>query len=143
MVAKKNEKSTDVVKAKDWSSVTSWEAATAEFQYVADAADAFGDGVKLVKDKHTLIDQEFMVLEIREVQDKNTFAEYVNILAIARNGNKFCFNDGSTGVAQQARDWVQRTGQTGGIYCQRGLRVSEYEVEVDGRLQKAETFYFA
>lgn len=145
MVARKaaqNETSTEVVAKKDWSAVTSWDSAAAKFQYVEDAANAFGDGVKLV-DKAQLIDQEFMVLEIREVMDKKSFQEYVNILCIARNGNKFCFNDGSTGVAKQAREWVSRTGQTGGIYCQNGLRVSEYDVEVDGKTTRARTYYFA
>lgn len=138
-------KSKTVEKKRDWSAVTSWEAAAAAFQgNIADSVDLFGDGIKLVE-KKDLIDREFMLLECREVYSKKTGElEYLNFLCILRNGNKFCFNDGSTGCMKQAQDIAERTGSLPeGVYCQRGLRSSTYEVEVDGKLQEATTFYFA
>lgn len=146
MVARKSAQdetvTAEVVVKKDWSSVTTWESATTQFQYIADSNDAFGDGVRLV-DKSKLIGVEFLVLEMKEVQDKKSFKSYWNILVILRNGNKACFNDGSTGVAKQAEEWIARTGQTGGIYCEKGLRLSEYMVEIDGKSELAKTYYFA
>lgn len=146
MVAKNSAKSTVVVVKTDWSEVTSWEAAAAAFQGdIQDATDVFGDGVKLVQ-KSQLVDREFMVLEMREVADKKTGALYWNVLGILRNGNKFCFNDGSTGVAKQCEEYIARTGRTGGVYCEKGLRVSQYQVEDPQRpgvMLDAETYYFA
>lgn len=145
MVAKNSAKSTDVVKAKDWSNVTSWDQAAAAFDgQITDSVNVFGDGVKLV-DKAKLVDTEFILLETREVYNKKTGElDYFNFLGILRNGNKFCFNDGSTGCMKQAQEFEAKNGSLpAGIYCQRGLRSSTYEVEVDGKLTEATTYYFA
>jgi hypothetical protein len=134
-----------VEKKRDWTGVDSWDAAVAAFQgNIQDSVNTFGDGVKLVEKKE-LIDREFILLECRPVYNKKTGElDYLNFLCIARNGNKFCFNDGSTGCMRQAQEIEERTGELPeGIYCQRGLRSSTYEVEVDGKLQEATTYYFA
>jgi len=148
MVAKNSaqgEKSTDVVAKTDWSQVDSWDKAIAHFKgQVADSAEVFGDGVKLVE-KSLLEGQEFILLECREVFNKKTGArDYINFLVVGRNGAKACFNDGSTGCMAQADTYKDTRGSfPSGIYCQKGLRSSTYEVEVDGKMQEATTYYFA
>lgn len=143
--AQQSEGGKAVAVKRDWSAVDSWEAAAAAFNgQIQDSTNVFGDGVKLVE-KKDLIDREFILLECREVYSKKTGElEYLNFLIIARNGNKACFNDGSTGCMRQAQQYQEMHGEyPAGIYCQHGLRVSEYEVEVDGKLQEASTYYFA
>lgn len=149
MVAKNSAQahSTEVVKM-DWSAVDSWEKASAYFQsqgiMIEDSVNVFGDGVKLVE-KKDLVDREFILLETREVYSKKTGElEYFNFLIMLRNGNKACFNDGSTGCMRQAQEYAEKNGNLPtGIYTQRGLRFSTYEVEVDGKPQEATTYYFA
>lgn len=137
--------SAEVVVKTDWSTIESWDAAIAHFKgEIADSTLVFGDGVKLVEKKQ-LEGIEFMLLECREVFNKKTNErDYINFLVIARNGNKACFNDGSTGCMAQADAYKETRGSfPQGIYCEKGLRSSTYEVEIDGKLQEATTFYFA
>lgn len=144
MVSKSESKAVEV--RKDWSSVSSWEDAVAEFggpNGITNAAEAFGDGSELLQ-KDALVGKEFMVLDWSYVTDLDTGREYVNVLVINRQGQKARFNDGSTGVYRQCKDYEDRYGgKQGGIYCPKGLRVSEYTTEVDGKSQKARTFYFS
>jgi hypothetical protein len=54
---------------------------------------------------------------------------------------KFIFIDGSTGVYQQLKDYSTEYGSYGGVFFPKGLRKSEYEKEVDGKMINATTFY--
>jgi len=142
MVTKAESKAVEV--RKDWGSVSSWDDAVNEFGgQIVNSAEAFGDGSVLLQ-KDELVGKEFMVLDWDYVTDMDTQHEYVNVLVINRQGQKARFNDGSTGVYQQCKDYEDRYGgKHGGIYCTKGLRVSEYTVEIDGKSQKARTFYFS
>lgn len=137
--------STEVEVKTDWSGVDSWDKAIAHFKGdLAESTIVFGDGVKLIE-KAKLEGVEFILLECREVWNRKTGErDYINFLVMGRNGAKACFNDGSTGCMAQADGYKQTRGAfPAGIYCEKGLRSSTYEVEVDGKIQEATTFYFA
>lgn len=129
----------------DWGAVTTWEAAIAEFGIgeIIPAADAFGDGSQLTDNKDELCGVAFLVLDWRYVTDPQTDRQYVNVLVMLKESQtKVRFNDGSTGVADQCRAFEEKRGKRGGIYCPRGLRRSDYTVEIDGKKQAATTYYF-
>lgn len=137
MVAKsKDEASTDVVKA-DFSHVNTWDDAFGEVGTPVYSADVFGDGFPLVE-KEKLIGMEFVMLDFSYVKVGDSNKEYVNVRAMRRDGVKFCFNDGGTGVKAQCGEFEQQYGRRGGLVATRGLRVSRYMYEGD----KAETYYF-
>ncbi len=146
MVAKKSE---DVVAVPatspeiNWVTVDSWDAAVNAFPTIIPASVAFGDGSTMIENKKTLIGMEFIVLDWRFVVDSATNREYVNVLIMNRTGDKGRFNDGSTGIAEQCRQYEEAFGRRGGIHCQRGLRVSEYNYTNEkGEVSLARTFYF-
>lgn len=125
MVAKKE---AEVAVRQDFSHVNSWDDAFAHFgSQVTNAAEAFGDGSVLVKDKMELVGKKFFILDWTYNKAGRGNQVYVNVLAIAENGNRFRFNDGSTGIRDQLMKYEDETGQRGGIMCSNGLRASEYE----------------
>lgn len=139
----------EIVVKTDWSAVQNWDDVLAHFGAtgIVDAAEAFGDGSTLLTsaEKELLVGKQFVVLEFRFITDETTNREYVNVLAMTRADNaKFRFNDGSTGIYAQCKDYFEKTGFTGGIYCRTGLRKSEYIAELpDGSRTPATTYYFA
>jgi hypothetical protein len=138
MVAKsKDEASTDVVKT-DFSTVNSWEEAFDKVGVPVYSADIFGDGFPLI-DKSKLLGLEFVMLDFSYVKASDvTEKVYVNVRAMRRDGVKFCFNDGGTGVMAQCAEFENQTGRRGGLVASRGLRVSRYTNEHGD----AETYYF-
>ena len=54
---------------------------------------------------------------------------------------KFIINDGSTGILAQLKEYSERTGSQRGLFVEKGLRASDYRVEIDGKEQPATTFY--
>lgn len=55
---------------------------------------------------------------------------------------KFVINDGSTGIMEQLREFTNRTGQSQGMFAERGLRASDYTYTDDDGIDKpATTFY--
>lgn len=76
-------------------------------------------------------------------------AEYVSAQGVRMdNGEKFTLVDMSTGIKRQLEEVTERRLAQGlhaynGLIVEKGLRVSEYEVEVNGKTIKAETWYLA
>jgi hypothetical protein len=145
MVAKGERNSVEV--SVDWGSVTSWEAAVSVIgdSNIVPSTVAFGDGSVLLEDKDVLIGAEFMVLDWNYVKNKTTGEDaYVNVLVMNRAGSKVRFNDGGTGVFKQCKEFEAMHGRRGGVYCNKGLRRSDYQVD-DGKggLMEATTYYFA
>lgn len=62
--------------------------------------------------------------------------DYVSVHAIQQDENgkaiKLVINDGGTGICRDLRKYTEKTGRMGGVFCRRGLRVSEYDTVLDG-----------
>ena len=109
---------------------------------ILDSSRIFGDGSEFIKDKERLVNVPFLVLEWKFITDEKTGNEYVNVLIMNGQGNKARFNDGSTGVYAQLKQVTQEYGVIG-LQVKNGLRKSEYDKEVDGKMQKAVTYYLS
>ena len=109
---------------------------------VLSSQNVFGDGAEFIKEKDKLVGVPFLVLDWRENTDPATGNKYVNVLIMNATGSKARFNDGSTGVYAQLKKVHEEYGVIG-IECRFGLRKSEYTIEVDGKPQKASTYYLA
>lgn len=110
------------------------------------AADQeLGDGFALLnkEQKNLLCGVPLLLLEWKF--RGGDFGNFVTLRVIARNPDgsvsKYIVNDGSTGIAEQLADYQQNTARTGGMFVGKGFRRSDYEVEIDGELRGASTFY--
>lgn len=138
MVANTKAATSAEVAKKDFTDVVTWDDAFAAVGVPVYSADIFGDGFPLV-DKEKLLGLEFVMLDFSYVKaSEESEKEYVNVRAMRRDGVKFCFNDGGTGVMAQCAEFEAQTGRRGGLVASRGLRVSRYIYNGD----KATTFYF-
>lgn len=140
------ESSGEVVKGIQWGQINDISAARTALEQaygaVLDSSVLFGDGSEFLKDKDVLVGSPFVVCDFRFVTDEKTGNEYVNVLIMGRDGSKARFNDGGTGVYAQLKQVHQEYGVIG-IQCKNGLRKSEYEKEVDGKTQRAVTYYLS
>lgn len=138
MVAKSKDDTSAAVAKRDFSAVNTWDEAFNEVGMPVYSADVFGDGFPLIE-KEKLLGLEFVVLDFSYVQAaEGSVKQYANIRCMRRDGVKFCFNDGGTGVMAQCAEFEEKYGRRGGLVASRGLRVSRYMYEGD----KAETWYF-
>lgn len=141
--------STEVeVKGVDWGKIDSLDAARAalleQYGNVLESSVLFGDGAEFIKDKNELLNVPFLILEWKFVKDPDTGNDYVSVLVMhAVTGTKGRFNDGSTGIYAQLRQVTNEYGINGGVAVKHGLRKSTYDKEVDGKMQKATTFYLS
>lgn len=112
---------------------------------VEDAADAIGDGFILLDDKRKL--ENVPLIFITWSESTGEQGEYTVARVVARMENatvgKFVVVDGSeTGIHYQLKEYSRtHGGKVGGLTAIGGLRISDYEVEIDGKKQKASTAY--
>lgn len=150
MVAKKSAESEpvsgEVVPSIEWGKIDNPQdarrALEAAHGAVLSSSTVFGDGSEFIKEKDRLVNVPFLILDWHFNMDPATEREYVNVLVMNAAGDKARFNDGSTGVYAQLKKVTEEFGVVG-IECKFGLRKSEYEVEINGKKQKASTFYIA
>lgn len=72
--------------------------------------------------------------------------EFVSALCVTTDSSgsitgKYVVNDGSTGIYQQLREYTDDKHVTQGLFAPKGLRRSDYTVEVNGKDIEATTFY--
>lgn len=115
--------------------------ATEVYGAVTLAAEVLGDGFELLKDKDKLVNVPFIILNYSFHKDEKTGQEYAVVRLVTINDQKVIITDGGTGIYAQLRDLSAR-GINGAIGVN-GLRVSEYEVEVDGKSSVAKTHYLS
>lgn len=146
MVAKKQESGVPEIVQPDWTSVMDWDAAIAAAPEIYHSTHALGDGSRFIENKDDLMEKgEFLILDWREVTDKKTLNEYLNVLAIFREGNvKVRFNDGSTGIARQLREWQDKMeGRKVPLHCVNITR-SDYTIpdpRDESKFISATTYY--
>lgn len=126
----------------DWSKITDLAEARAALGTVVSASEVLGDGSEFITDKNLLVKSPFLILDWRFVIDEETKREYVNVLIMGTNGEKARFNDGGEGVYKQLKRVSEESGKVG-IQCKSGLRRSDYTTEVNGKSQKATTYYLS
>jgi hypothetical protein len=91
--------------------------------------------------KDDLIDVPFLIVDIR-VNPNGEFGEFVSVCGLLEDPERrpFVINDGSTGLAEQAKGLVNG-GRRAGILVKGGLRKSEYmyqATDLDGNPMKDE-----
>lgn len=122
-----------------------WEQAAEIMGSEVEKASEFGDGFTLLDErgKDNLVGVPFVVIAFNLNESKqyggNTFA---SVRLITKDNKRLVFNDGGTGIVPFLQDFLKKTGRNYGLIAQRGLRVSEYEVEVNGKTIEAKTYYF-
>lgn len=120
-------------------------AALADHGVEIESWDDYGTGFNVV-DKSRLVGVPFRILEWKE-NDGGDYGTFVSVLLVTGNNEKIVINDGSTGVAEQLHKVAERRIAKGralpfaGLDVPRGLRVSEYDKEIDGKITKARTYY--
>lgn len=131
------------IRQTDLSNIVSFEQAiqAAEDTFGALISSAeLGDGFARV-DKMSLVGNTFVILDIK--YGDGDYSQFSIIRGITKDNRKFFITDGSTGLNEQIVELVKKYQRTGGILCNGGLRVSEYEY-TDPNTQKtspAKTFY--
>jgi hypothetical protein len=126
----------------------------------AEAMDAFGDaGVIELEQEWKLVDKEqlvgipFLIHSFRFSHGVGENGEKVSVQIITPDDKRLVFNDGSTGVYDQLLEIFEGKGRSGGVLCERGLRVSDYYYDPKGRgdiskepktgYEKGSTYYIA
>ncbi len=105
------------------------------------AEKELGTGFRVLNgpDKDRLLGVSFIILSMDF--NEGDQGAFVSFLCVTENGGKFIVNDGSTGVYKQLDEYRLRGGKPGGLLVNGGLRKSEYDKEIDGRMTKAVTYY--
>jgi hypothetical protein len=123
----------------DFAAVKTWEDASNLPTGILLSTHALGDGSVLIEKEQLLNAGEFIVLDWREVTDKKTGNTYLNVLVMNRQNQKARFNDGSTGIARQLREYEAEYGRIP-LHCQ-GVHKSEYITVIDGKDTYGITYY--
>jgi hypothetical protein len=103
------------------------------------ASETLGDGFALLEsgEKDRLIGTDMILLDW--TFSKGDFdAEFVSVRLVTRDGSRYIVNDGGTGICAQLRDYTDRSGVTGILRVERGLRKSTYQNEYT---QNGVTYY--
>lgn len=137
-------KATPIINTNDLRAIDSFEAAVALAKEthgdLAIASQELGDGFTLLgkSDKSRLCGVPLIFVQWQFAQsdfvDKATGekGEFVVARVVTKDGGKFVLIDGGFGVAQQLREFTERTGKHGGLVVERGLRKYDGENEEHG-----------
>lgn len=99
--------------------------------------DQFGP---ILEDKGKLVGVPFVIVYFDEYA--GDYGKFVSMWVITANDDRYIINDGSSGLSDQLRTLKEQKGITAGIACKHGLRVSEYDKELDnGSTVHAKTYY--
>jgi hypothetical protein len=106
--------------------------------------DILGDGFTLIENKKQLVGIEFIVVNHRFVKGDHGDGGYSIVHVMTRDGRKVLFLDGGSGIHAQFTELHTRgmLGQSA-LHVPGGLRESNYETMIDGKMQAATTFYLS
>jgi hypothetical protein len=101
---------------------------------VESAGDLLGDGFEQV-DKKDLINRTFIIVDAQVSMSKEYIgADFSIVRLIDQGGKKMFFTDGSTGINEQIKMLIaRRKGGAAGVICVKGLNVSTYPIDGDGK----------
>lgn len=108
---------------------------------ITDAEKELGTGFRVLNgpDKDRLLGVTFLILSMDF--NEGDQGAFVSFLCVTEENGKYVVNDGSTGIYKQLEEYSMRGGKPKGLLVNGGLRKSEYEKEIDGRMTKAVTYY--
>lgn len=92
---------------------------------VSDVSEELGNGFTLISNKGKLVGVPFIVLSCGF--NEGDYGDYVTVAAVTKSGDKYIFNDGSSGVFSQMFELVRTLRRTGGFVVPGGLRDNEYD----------------
>lgn len=121
--------------------------ATATFGGVIDASTEIGSGFVMLTSKDRLVNEPFVILSFSFHEgdylrgDTGEKGFFVAVMLVTKRNERFVMIDGGAGIYSQLDDFYVRTSRSGGMLVNMGLRKSEYETEIDGRMQPATTYY--
>ena len=140
MATKTEPKALDLYREKGVPAELTFDAMLGKLREQGDLADPsiLSDGFTLLKDKEQLVGRPFLALSWTFRQ--GDMGEYCSVELVTAQNERLVINDGSTGVCAQLRKLTDE-GEDRALLVTRGLRVSEYEKEIGGKVTKARTFY--
>lgn len=104
------------------------------------AAEEIGDGFKLLDNKDQLCGVAFIA--VTWDFHNGDHGEFVSVKLMTRDGTKYIVNDGSTGIRDQLTAYTNKKGTQGGLFCEKGLRRSDYKyTDPEGKESNATTYY--
>lgn len=92
--------------------------------------------------KEQLLGVPFIITDLSFHVDDHE-RRYVFVQCVTVDSKRVNFTDGSSGIMKQLVEYWRMYRKTAGIKVPRGLRKSEYTVEVDGIVKPATTYYIA
>jgi hypothetical protein len=106
----------------------------------------YGDGFEVL-DKSRFVNRKFIIIDYKIVDaEKSTYGtEFAVVRIVTVDGVKALLTDGSvkSGLCNQIMT-LRDQGVTGGVMCEDGLIVSEYDyVDENGERTPAKTYYFS
>lgn len=104
------------------------------------ASQEIGDGFKLLENKDQLIGVPFIAVTWDFHQGDH--GEFVSVKLMTKDGQKYIVNDGSSGIRDQLIGYTNKKGTQGGLFCEKGLRRSQYEYEAEDGTKKPATTYY-
>ncbi len=117
------------------------------------STEVLGNGFAVLptKDKAKLVGVRFLIMSWQ--YNEGDQGEFVSANIVTKDGDRFVLNDGSTGILRQLRQLEARRreeapGLPDAIYrtnlmAENGLRASDYDVEINGKVTRATTYYLA
>lgn len=117
---------------------------------IDNATDVLADEWPVI-DKKRLVNVPFLAVTWNiSAPESSETGQYIVVRGITRNGDRFRFADGSTGIMQQLvkltkeRKDDNHPAQNAGLLCEMGLTVSKYKTtDAAGKAIEAETYYIA
>lgn len=89
------------------------------------ADQVIGNGFRMLANKSALVGKGIVLLKWKFLP--GDFArEYVNMLIVTEDGDRYLVNDGSTGIAAQLREYSDRADRFGGMVVRNGFTESSY-----------------
>jgi hypothetical protein len=92
---------------------------------ITDITEELGNGFTLISDKSPLVDNPFVIVSC--AFNDGDFGSFASVAAVTKDGKKYIFNDGSTGVHNQLFELARTKKRTGGFMAPSGLTASEYD----------------
>lgn len=138
-------RNSDVYDVTELRGISSFEEALALVQEkmgdTVNAEKELGTGFRVLNgpDKDRLLGVTFIILSMDF--NNGDQGDFVSFLCVTEEGNKYIVNDGSTGIFKTLDEYRLRGGKPGALLVNGGLRKSEYEKEVEGKMTKAVTYY--
>lgn len=121
-----------------------------EYDVIPEDMSDYGTGFAILKNKDTLVEVPFFILEWRFNESEFSDVDFVSAMVMTKNGDKFVLNDGSTGIATQLATVTAIRKDNGhshpqaGLMVKNGLRKSVYQyVDNDGKPRPATTYYLS